>query len=215
VAARRIAVEVGRKTVIFKTKMGALLLPAIAGFSAQDRADGPIINLSYYVFPAFPRLKIVAPEYDWSGLVQSGLDILKASNAGGAKLPADWLSVRETDVKPAEGFPPHFAYNAIRIPLYLAWAGIGEREHYREFQNWAKRRSSVLPVIDVKTGRDADTFREPGYAAVAHLLDCIVAGGTSSGDLAIMRDGQNYYPATLHLMSIIAVQMRYASCLRI
>ena len=67
---------------IFKTKIGALLMPAVTGFSAQDRADGPVINLSYYVFPAFPRLKIVAPEYDWSGLVQSGLDILKAANAG-------------------------------------------------------------------------------------------------------------------------------------
>ena len=214
IAARRIAVEVGRKTVIFKTKMGALLLPAVSGFSAQDRPDGPVINLSYYVFPAFPRLKIVAPEYDWSGLVQTGLDILKASNASGAKLPSDWLSVRENEVKPAEGFQPHFAYNAIRIPLYLAWAGIGEREHYREFQNWAKRRNSILPIIDVKTGREADAFREPGYAAVAHILDCIVADGVTNSDLAVHRDGQHYYPATLHLLAVIAVQMRYASCMR-
>ncbi len=215
VAARRIAVEIGRKTIIFKTKIGALLMPAVTGFSAQDRADGPVINLSYYVFPAFPRLKIVAPEYDWSGLVQSGLDILKAANAGGSKLPSDWMSVQEMEVKPAQGFPPHFSYNAIRIPLYLAWAGIGEREHYREFQNWAKRRSSVLPIIDVQTGREADAFREPGYAAIAHMLDCIVPGGKTNSDLAIPRDSQNYYPATLNLMAVIAVQMRYASCMQI
>ncbi len=215
IAARRIAVEVGRKTVVFKTRMGALLLPAVSGFSAQDRPDGPIINLSYYVFPAFPRLKIVAPEYDWAGLVQTGLDLLKASNASGAKLPTDWMSVRENEVKPADGFQPHYGYNAIRIPIYLAWAGIGEREHYREFQNWAKRKSSILPIVDVKTGREAESFREPGYAAAAHILDCIVANGVTSSDLGVLRDGQNYYPATLQLLAVIAVQMRYASCMRI
>ena len=214
VAARRIATEVGRKTIVFKTKPGALLMPAVTGFSAQERPDGPVINLSYYVFPALPRLKIVAPEYDWSGLAQSGLDILKASNAGGAKLPSEWMSVREGQVKPADGFAPHFSYNAIRIPLYLAWAGIGDRDHYREFMNWAKRRSSILPIVDVKSGQEADAFREPGYAAVAHLLDCIVAGGTTSADVAVPREGQNYYPATLQLMSLLAIQMRYASCVR-
>lgn len=213
VAARRIAVEIGRKTVLFKSPMGSLLMPAVSGFSAQERTDGPVINLSYYIFPAFPRLKIVAPEYDWSGIVQTGLDLVKASSGG--KLPSDWMSVREKQVAPADGFPPHFSYNAIRIPLYLAWAGIGDREHYREFQNWAKRRASILPIIDVKTGREADAFREPGYAAVAHVLDCIVEGGAASPDLLVPRDGQNYYPATLHLLAVIAVQMRYASCVRI
>lgn len=215
VAARRIATEVGRKTIIFKSKMGALLLPAVAGFSAQERSDGPIINLSYYVFPAFQRLKLVAPEYDWSGLIQSGLDLLKASLSSNAKLPAEWLSARDGQVTPAEGFPPHFSYNAIRIPLYMAWAGVGERDHYREFMNWAKRRVNLLPIIDVKTGQEVDVFRESGYAAIAHLLDCVIAGGTTSADVAIPRDGQNYYPATLQLMAIIAIQMRYASCVRI
>ena len=214
VAARRIAVEVGRKNVLFKTKMGALLLPAVFGFSAQERPDGPVINLSYYVFPAFPRLKIVAPEYDWPGLVQSGLDLLKAANAQGSKLPPDWLSVRDTEVKPAEGFPPHFSYNAIRVPLDLVWAGIGEKEHYREFMSWGKRRSGVLQAVNVKTGRDAEAFREPGYASVAQLLDCVVEGGKTRFDFTSVR-AQNYYPATLHLMAALAIQMRYASCARI
>ncbi len=215
VAARRIAIEVGRKTIIFKTALGALMLPAVVGFSAQERPDGPIINLSYYVFPAFPRLKIVAPEYDWAGLTQTGLDILKASQEEGTKLPSDWLSVKDGRVRPAEGFPPHFSYNAIRIPLYMAWAGIGERDHYREFMNWASRRSALLPIVDVKTGQEADVFRESGYNAVAQLLDCVVAGGTTGAEIGVSRDGQHYYPATLQLMAVLAIQMRYASCARL
>ena len=78
-AARRIAVELSRKVVLFKTKLGALLLPAVAGFNASDRADGPVVNLSYYVFPAFARLDSVAPEVDWAGLTQTGLDLLEAT----------------------------------------------------------------------------------------------------------------------------------------
>ena len=61
IAARRIAVEVGRKVVINKTKYGPLLLPAVSGFASEDRTDGPVVNLSYWVFPAFSRLPLVAP----------------------------------------------------------------------------------------------------------------------------------------------------------
>jgi endoglucanase len=56
VASRRIAVEVGRRLVLWKSPNGPTLLPAVAGFAAEDRPDGPIVNLSYYVFPAFARL---------------------------------------------------------------------------------------------------------------------------------------------------------------
>ncbi len=58
VASRRIAVEFARKLVLFKTKQGAILLPAVSGFHEDDRGDGPVVNLSYYVYPAFARLKL-------------------------------------------------------------------------------------------------------------------------------------------------------------
>ena len=92
VTARRVAVEIGRKLVIYKTKNGALLLPAVAGFAPEDRPDGPVVNLSYWVFPAFARLPLVAPEIDWRGIVQSGLDALKLARFGPDGLPAEWIS---------------------------------------------------------------------------------------------------------------------------
>ncbi|MGO9392718.1 glycosyl hydrolase family 8, partial [Rhodoblastus sp.] len=79
IAARRIAVEVGRKLLLLGGKDGPLLLPAVAGFAKEDRPDGPVISLSYWVFPAFERLPIVAPEVDWSGLIQSGLTLIKTA----------------------------------------------------------------------------------------------------------------------------------------
>ena len=42
--------------------MAASSCPGAVGFRAEDRADGPVVNLSYWVFPAFPALKEAAPE---------------------------------------------------------------------------------------------------------------------------------------------------------
>jgi endoglucanase len=212
-SARRIAVEIGRKLVVYKTQLGALLLPAVSGFAAEDRKDGPVVNLSYWVFPAFARLPLVAPEIDWRGIVQSGLDALKISRFGADGLPAEWVSLKGGVSKPADGFPPQFGYNAIRIPLYLAWAGIGEREHYEPFVNWATRYRG-RSIIDVSTGREAGSFAEGGYGAVGSLALCAVENRALGRDALVSRTPENYYPATLRLLTILAAQMRFPSCLR-
>jgi endo-1,4-beta-D-glucanase Y len=210
-SARRIAVEVARKTVLFKTAQGALLLPGVLGFSAGDRPDGPIINLSYYVFPAFARLSIVAPEVDWNGLIQTGLDQIKASRFGDSKLPSDWISLRGDKPRPADGFPRQFSYNAIRIPLYMAWAGVGDWDHYAAFHNWALR-SRALATVNVETGQDADRLSERGYAAIGALLACAVDRKPTGADFRTIRESENYYSVTIQLLAIAAANMRYNSC---
>jgi endoglucanase len=212
-SARRVAVEIGRKLVIYKTKMGALLLPAVSGFAAEDRPDGPVVNLSYWVFPAFARLPMVAPEIDWRGIVQSGLDTLKASRFGADGLPSEWVSLKGGVARPADGFPKQFGYNAIRIPLYLAWGGIGEREHYDPFVNWATRYNG-RSVIDVSTNREAGSFSEGGYAAIGALTLCAAEGRPLDRATLTGRGPENYYPATLRVLAILAAQMRFPSCLR-
>lgn len=213
VTARRVAVEIGRKLVIYKTRNGAILLPAVAGFAPEDRADGPVVNLSYWVFPAFARLPLVAPEIDWRGIVQSGLDALKLARFGSDGLPAEWVSLKDGKARPADGFPAQFGYNAIRIPLYLAWAGIGEREHYEPFVTWATRYRG-LAVVDLAGGRNGGNLTEGGYAAIGALTQCVVEGKALGRDLATSRTPENYYPATLRIMTVLAAQMRFPSCLR-
>lgn len=209
---RRIAVEIARKTVMFKTQKGALLLPGVLGFSAADRPDGPVINLSYYVFPAFARLHVVAPEVDWRGLIQTGLDQIRAARFGDAQLPSDWISVRGEQPKPADGFPRQFSYNAIRIPLYLAWAGMGDWEHYAAFHAWAQRTRG-LATVNIDTGADAERLSERGYGAIATLLSCALEQKPADADFRTLRDGEHYYAATLQLIAMAAANMRYNSCL--
>ncbi|NDA47550.1 MAG: cellulase, partial [Alphaproteobacteria bacterium] len=134
---------------------------------------------------------------------------------GSAKLPTEWISIHGDEVKPAEQFPQQFSYNSIRIPLYLAWAGLNSRELYEGFAGlWANSKSAQVASVDVVTGRALQPMAEPGYSTVAALTLCVVNGTPMPRDLNISRPGENYYPATLHLMSLLAVEMRYQSCLR-
>ena len=210
-AGRRIAVEIGRKLALFKTGQGALLLPGVAGFSADERPDGPVVNLSYYVFPAFGRLGVVAPEIDWPGLMRTGLDQIRAARFGPSELPSDWISLRDGAPRPADGFPPQFSYNAIRIPLYLAFAGLGDWEHYRAFHAWSTSRRA-LATIDVKTGREVERLSERGYASLAALLACVIDRTPVGPDFRTASETEHYYPATLHLLAVAAANLRYQSC---
>ncbi len=214
VASRRIATALARKLVLFRTKLGAVLLPARSGFHAEDRPDGPVINLSYYVFPAFARLDLVAPEFDWAGLTQTGLDILDATRTAPQTPPADWIALGDWKVRPAEGFPALFSYNAVRVPLYMAWAGLGETDQYAPFVAWAARGRGAPAIVDVASGRDVGSFGEAGIGAIAALVSCVVEGTKLPADFAASHANENYYPATLHMLALVAAQMRYASCFR-
>lgn len=213
VAARRIAVDIGRKLVVFRAGKPMLLLPAFSGF-AQDDGDRFIVNPSYWVFPALTRLPLVAPEIDWAGLAEGGLDLLSAARFGTSALPSDWVSIGDKGPpSPAVGFPPTFSYNSIRIPLYMAWAGVGDRKQYQPFVNWAGRPDGTLKIINVSTAREPASFTENGYRALAALVRCVVAKTPFPEDLRTPQGAENYYPATLHLLTLVAAQMRYPSCL--
>jgi endo-1,4-beta-D-glucanase Y len=215
VAARRIAVEVGRKVIVNKTKFGSILLPAISGFAAEDRKDGPVLNLSYWVFPAFSRLHLVAPEINWAGVTQSGLDLLAASRFGPMGLPTEWVSASGGEMRPAEGFPAQFSYNSIRIPLYLAWAGVGGREHYAPFVNmWNGQERGPLFAVEAPSGRKVQSMTETGYTSIAALTLCAANSAPLPREFHVPAPNENYYPSTLHLLSLVAAQMRYRSCMR-
>ncbi len=211
VAARRIAVEVGRKLVLLGDKRGPLLLPAISGFSAEARSDGPILNLSYWVFPAFERLPRVAPEVDWDGLIQSGLLLIRNARFGPSRVPSDWVSAHDEALQPASGFRRAFSYNALRIPLYMAMAGIGERDEYAPFAAiWSK--GQTVAEVDVDSGAAGPAFDGRGYAAIAELTHCVVDKTKLPGDFFAPAAADNYYQSSLHMLAVIAAHQRYPSC---
>jgi len=212
-AAKKIAQAIGAQT-IKDSQHGPILLPGASGFAREDQPDGPVINLSYWVFPAFSTLKELAPEYDWDALRENGLNLLGESRFGPRGLPADWQSVGGQSLAPAKNFPPQFGYNAIRIPLYLAWEGDdAARRALRRFAGLWRGKSGATPfVIDVNSGATGQVLDGAGYRLVLALTRCASLGQPVEGDLLKLRDPL-YYPATLRMLSLAVIQERFPQCL--
>ena len=124
------------------------------------------------------------------------------------------MSLHDAEPRPADGFPQQFAYNSIRIPLYIAWAGLGQREIYAPFVRiWQNHgRGGALPIVDAATGKPTDWLTEKGYTSIAVLTSCAANGTTASGEERRIHGNENYYAVTLNLLAVIAGHMRYPSC---
>lgn len=208
--ARRIALSLSRE-VVFPTVFGPALRPGVHGFGAEDSPDGPLVNLSYWVFPAFDALADVAPEVDWAGLERSGLALYDAARFGAFALPSDWISLKG-GVAPAQGRPPVFGYELIRAPLYLAWGPPEAKPRLVALtQNWLGASGGAPMVIDVDKGAITQSFGDRGYRAVAALARCAVMGEKFPSELQEVQP-ERYYSATLHMLSLTALRVRYPQC---
>ncbi|MDX8398334.1 MAG: glycosyl hydrolase family 8 [Mariprofundaceae bacterium] len=176
-----------------------LLLPGQQGFM---KPEGDMVNLSYWIFPAFVAFQDIEPnDLVWTGLIQSGLKLTSEAGFGVWKLPPDWLMVGET-LYPAQAFPKRFGLDAVRIPLYLQWAGYSEhqtvlsvRHFWQQFTGlgawpeWASLEDSHVHMAD----------QVPGLQAVASYLM-----PTKELVRPIDWEKAEYYQMTLVLMSQLA-----------
>jgi endoglucanase len=208
--ARQLSIAIAR-TSIAETPFGPALLPAVRGFGLGERPDGPVINLSYWVYPALWRLQSIAPDGPWSALAKSGLTIGAVSRFGEAEVPTDWISLGARPA-PAEGFAPTFGYDAIRVPLYLAWGGLGSKANLFAYSDLWRDPADGLSRLDVVTGRPTEAFREKGYFAIAALVRCAMSGAKIPAEL-LGNDADAYYPTTLRGFVIIAARQRFPQCL--
>ncbi len=213
-SATRIARALGEQVV--KREGGRLvLLPGVSGFSAGERPDGPVLNLSYWIFEAFPVLARLAPEVDWEGLAASGRELLSLARLGPAKLPPDWISApADRPLAPAEGFEPVFGYNSLRIVLYLLRADITDTDVQKTIlDNWMVQNGGMPAIVNIPTGKALARLSEPGYRMLAATLACAMDGTAIPADLRRLQPSQ-YYPSTLYLLSLSLVGEKYPKCLR-
>jgi endoglucanase len=211
-AAQKLAKAIG-KNAIGRNGGAVFLLPGTQGFGPDDRPDGPVINLSYWIFEAFPVLAALAPEYDWAGIGREGLVLLRQATSGRAGMPADWLSIKSRmQTRPAEGFPPEFGYNSLRIPLYLLRAGMTDVEWLRTVQRrWSSDQEGV-GVFNVTTGQVREKLTDQGYRALAAALACALDGTAVPQELRTF-EANLYYPSTLYLLSMSLIGEKYPKCL--
>jgi endoglucanase len=203
-AARALAGAIGAELVV-RDDGRTLLLPAADGFGADDRPDGPVVNLSYWVFEALPVMARLDPGTDWAGLEAEGLRLLESARFGPRALPPDWLSVAERPVRPARGFSAEHGYNAIRIPLYLIRAGIGARP-------LVERLGGGAPAIADLASGAAKPLADPGYRVLGALVACWLSGTRFPEELATFVP-TDYYPSTLHLLALAEARREMPQCL--
>lgn len=191
------------------TSFGLALKPGSAGFDKGDRADGPVINLSYWVFPALVRFAELAPERPFSAVIATGLKLAGAARFGPQRLPSDWISLAAAAPAPAKGFPPTFGYDAIRIPLYLAWSGLGTTDALGPYAAAFKDPNVPPQRVDVTTGTVLEPFVDSGYLAVAALIRCPRGGLPEPLRSAVV---DRYYPTTLRTFALIAARQSTRVC---
>ena len=145
-----------------------LLLPAAAGFV---HANGVVLNLSYYAFAAFQALAAVAPDPRWSALRDDGLRLLRDARFGAWSLPPDWLLVQaDGRLRPADGWPARFSYDAYRIPLNVAWAGLDEPALQTAVAMWQSFGSEERTPAWVDLGR-LDRAAAPSGAGLRAIME--------------------------------------------
>jgi endoglucanase len=165
-AARRILAAVAARLVT-ETAIGPVLLPGLQGF----RTAGVVtLNPSYWIWPALAAFAAVDAEGPWAAVGAAGGKLLDRAGFGPARLPTDWVDLDANGgVAPAAGRPPRFGFDALRVPLYLAWAGDRSRlAAFQAFWGPTLQHGKKPPAwVDVLTGELAPYAASAGASAVA------------------------------------------------
>lgn len=192
---------------------GRVLVPGTAGFDAEAQPDGPVVNLSYWVMPAIAELQVISPKLAEARLLESGKRLIAASEFGPARLPSDWIGLGGPAPRPAQNFPAQYGYNAVRIPLYLAWYSRDDIDAMTRFaEAWTQGGLFVPGVVDLGSGTIIEGMDAPGYHALGDLLSCALHR-TEVARTARAFEPTTYYPSTLHVLSLMALSERYPQCL--
>ncbi len=175
----------------------SILLPGSIGFEFPERI---VVNPSYFVLPAYAALARLDPSPVWPALEKSALALIGQARFGEWQLPPDWLEL-DPDGKPAlaQDFPPRFGYEAVRIPLYMLWAGYGEVDNFARYWQSFANAGLLPPWTDLQSGEQAEYDASPGIKAVAAMVGASLSGAPVS--LPPLDEEQDYYSASLLLLA--------------
>jgi endoglucanase len=184
-----------------------VLLPGTAGF---ETADVLVLNLSYYAFPMMEDLARACPNPAWDRLCADALSLISEGRFGRWGLPPDWLAIRKIDgaLGPAADRPARFSYDAIRIPLWLAWSNLAPPAVKAAFTNyWSAFPAGVPAWVDLKTDEIAPYASGAGMIAVQKMV-CTDWTCPKLPEFPPIDAAPDYYSAALIELSRLAVEAR-------
>ncbi len=183
-----------------------VLLPGAVGF---EEPEAITINPSYLVFPAFRALAAAFPGQGWERITADGLKLLnEVASFGAWGLPPDWLTLTRADAAASlpPAWPARFSYDAVRVPLWLAWARLrGEPAFARARAFWSDPGHPHIPAwMDLVANTPAPYPAGPGILSVVELT--IEQHQITGRDLRNQptADSISYYDSALEMLSTVA-----------
>lgn len=207
-AAGQIVVAILEKTTA-PTYLGLQLLPGLVGF---QKPDGVVLNPSYYVFPALTELSRVFVSDKWQPLHDGGMMLLRTARFGEYGLAPDWTLVGARWVQLAPDHEPVFGYNAVRVPLNLAWDDPASTllAPYADFWQSPAASKWTPAVINLEYGTYGPYEALPGMLAVRDLtLACIKKTNITVSQIPRLTADESYYSASLKLLAKVAIRERF------
>ena len=189
-----------------RNEAARLFLPGAEDFGDAQRR---VVNPSYIM----PRaMEALAAAFNLPELLRAAADgvALIASLAGEGLVP-DWVEIDGAGIRPARDFAPHSGYDALRVPLFMVWAGRGNHPAVERaaaaFRRFAGQETATVLSLD---GSVLHRSHFAGYATLAALATCSVHGGARLPRFDAI---QPYYPATLQLLALHAARTEAQHCL--
>lgn len=209
--ARAIATDLARLCVVpHPDGSGAhLFLPGESGFGT---GAGYVLNPSYYFPRAMHDLAAATGVDALAKVADDGIALL--TQIAERQLIPDWITVDAQGWSAApEGFSAKVGYEAMRVPLFAIWSGRAEAAEVKRYVDAATAAAGegAVTVFDPATGAALERSPHHGYQAIVALAACAASGSVGAAIPAFSTD-QPYYPATLHLMALVAQAEVYPQC---
>ncbi|MCR0982512.1 glycosyl hydrolase family 8 [Roseomonas populi] len=188
-----------------------VLLPGARGFEHRTHV---VLNPSYYSYPAIAAVAEAVPDPAWLRVAGDGLRLLRSARFGRWGLSPDWLSVSRLDgkVSPAPGWPARFSYDAVRVPLWLAWAGLSDEAAVGAPLNfWSDASLRQMPAwADLSNDSVAPYAAGPGVREIGRFAALQRGFRWDRWGQEAVQPDRDYYDTALALLARMGTAERQA-----
>jgi endoglucanase len=182
-----------------------LIAPAYFGFNGQA---GNVFNTGYLVLPAFAEFARADDEAFWKRILADSQRLLDKASFSSFRLPADWVALENGQVAVAASRSPFFGFEAIRVPLYLAWHGARDRlTSFSAYLDFVERAGYLPSRVNVIDGSVAGDDAPAGFHAVMGLCaqrlgrEALAQKLFQEAGARLSREPKDYYSNTLFLLA--------------
>ncbi len=182
-----------------------LIAPAYYGFEAGPAS---VFNTGYLILPAYARFADADDDAFWKRVIKDSVRLLEKASFSRFKLPADWVAVENGQVAVQAAKSPYFGYEAIRVPLYLAWGGnLSLLSPFRIFLQFVEESGFLPGRVNLLEESVSVQAAPAGFHAVwavcAEQLgrDALARRLWQEAEARIRQEPQDYYSHTLYLLA--------------